>query len=425
LSSGIIAEALATGDTISTHSALLDARFRDRESVKRERIEAVVCAPLAGDEAFGVVYLQGREKPGPFSENDRVAAERFATHLSPLASGLLIRQRVSEASDPTAPVRARHRIRGIVGSSPSLAAALEQAMLAAPLDVNVLLTGESGTGKSQLARVIHENSSRASGPFLELNCAAIPETLTESELFGSMAGAHSEARGDRPGKVAAAEGGTLFLDEVAELSTDAQAKLLQLLQSRTYYPLGGAEAMQADVRVIAATNVDLQEALSEKKLREDLYYRLQVLPIRLPDLRERSEDLPDLARELARRVCERHRTQPLELSPGAIRAIEAAEWPGNIRQLENAMAAAAIRAAGQNAMRIEVRHVFPEALGTSNEERTPTFQEATRDFQRALLLRTLQEVNWNVSEVARQLDLARSHVYNLVKAFSLTRGEPS
>lgn len=422
ISRGIIAEALTTGETISTHSALLDGRFRERESVRRERIEAVLCAPVGDDEARGVVYLQGREKPGPFSEADRTAAELFAQHLASLASSLLARRRASAATDPTRVLRERHRLDGIVGRSPSLAAALEQAMLAAPLDVNVLITGESGTGKGQLARAIHDNSPRARGPFVELNCAAIPTTLVESELFGACAGAHAEARKDRLGKVAAAEGGTLFLDEIAELPAESQAKLLHVLQSRTYYPLGATKPVQADVRLVAASNTDLEEAVREKRLREDLYYRLQVLPIRLPALRERRDDVPELARALARSACERHRLPLLELSPGALRAVEAAEWPGNVRQLENALEAAVIRAAGQGAVRVEAGHVFPEdPQDPGSEDRAPTFQEATRRFQREMLERTLSETDWNVSEAARRLDLARSHVYNLVRAFGLSR----
>jgi Nif-specific regulatory protein len=421
-SRGIIAEALATGETISTESAWLDERFRARESVRLRQIEAVLCAPVAGEAARGVVYLQGREKPGPFSESDREVAERFARHLAPLAGDLLARRRRSEESDPTRALRERHRLEGIVGRSPALAATLEQAMLAAPLDVNVLLTGESGTGKSQLARAIHENGPRAAEPFVELNCAAIPATLLESELFGARAGSHAEARRDRPGKVAAAEGGTLFLDEVAELPPDSQAKLLQLLQSRTYFPLGAAEPVQADVRLVAATNVDLGEAVRSRHLREDLYYRLQVLPIRLPSLRERRADVIDLARALCRRACERNRLPLLELSPGALRAVEAAEWPGNVRQLENAVEAAAIRAAGHGVARIEAAHVFPGDERVRDEDREPTFQEATRRFQRELLERALRECEWNVAETARRLDLARSHVYNLIRAFDVRRG---
>jgi Nif-specific regulatory protein len=420
-SRGIIAEALATGETVVTPSATLDPRFRDRGSVREGRIGAVLCAPIGGTAALGVLYLQRGN--GTFSEESRARAEVFARHLAPLADRLLVRRRVRHRSDPTQPHRAKLRLEGVVGHSAALAEVLRLAALVAPLDVNVLLTGDSGTGKSQLARVIHQSGPRAARPFVELNCAALPESLVESELFGALPGAHSTAQRALPGKVAAAEGGTLFLDEVTELPAPAQAKLLQLLQSRTYYPLGASRPVQADVRLIAATNTDLEEAVREKRFREDLFYRLQVLPIRLPGLAARVEDLPELAAHLVERASERHRLPRLALSPGARDAILAAEWPGNVRQLAHALEAATIRAAGEGAARIERRHVFPEsgARGPQGDEGT-TFQEATRRFQRDLLRRVLDETAWNVSEVARRLDLARSHVYTLIKACGLERG---
>jgi len=425
-SRGIVAEAIATGRTIATHSALLDDRFRHRESVQRERIEAVICAPVAGETSRGVVHLQGRRQPGPFSADDRAAAERFARHLAPLAEALLARRRAAAARDSTLPFRARYRLKGIIGRSRALADALESAMLAAPLDVNVFLLGESGTGKSQLARAIHENSPRARAPFVELNCAAIPSPLVESELFGARAGAHSEARADRPGKVAAAEGGTLFLDEVAELPLEAQAKLLQLLQSRSYYPLGATGPIRADIRLVAATNADPDEALRERKLREDLYYRLQVLSIRVPALRERREDIAELTAWFCDQIALRHRLPRLEPSPALQRALEAAAWPGNVRQLEHALEAGIIRAAGQGAERLEPGHLFPgeEGQQAPADDAGASFQEATRRFQRELVSRMLRETDWNVAEAARRLDLARSHVYNLIKAFGLTRDDP-
>jgi Nif-specific regulatory protein len=228
------------------------------------------------------------------------------------------------------------------------------------------------------------------------------------------------------GKLAAAQGGTLLLDEVGELSSPAQAKLLQLLQSKLYYPLGASDAVRADVRLIAATNTDLEEAVRERRFREDLFYRLQVLPIRLPSLAERREDVAELARHFCAQASIHHGLERLELSPGAVRAIEAAEWPGNVRQLANAVEAAVIRAAGGRASRVEQRHVFPaEAETAGEEEGAPTFQEATRRFQRGLLLQVLTETGWNVTETARRLDLARSHVYNLIRAFEFERDRES
>ena len=236
---------------------------------------------------------------------------------------------------------------------------LREVALVAPLDIDVLLTGGSGTGKSQMARVIHDNSLRASQPFVELNCAAMPESLIESELFGAVQGAHSTAVRRIEGKLGSAQGGTLLLDEVAELSPSAQAKLLQLLQSRLYYPLGSTKPVRADLRIIAATNVDLGTAVADGKFREDLFYRLNVLPIRMPTLAERREDIAELARHFCVSGCERHRLPRVTISEHLADALAAAEWPGNIRQLAHAIEAAVIRAAGTGVLRIERAHVFP------------------------------------------------------------------
>ena len=423
VSRGIIAEALASGRTILTHSALLDERFRSRESVRARKIEAVICAPIGGDAACGVVYLQGRAAPGVFTDEAREHAETLARHLAPFVERLLARARSAKAGDATQALRARYRIEDVVGHGPAIARALEQAMLAAPLDVNVLLTGASGSGKSLLARAIHANSRRASAPFVELNCAALPENLIESELFGALAGSHSEAHRNLPGKVAAAEGGTLFLDEVGEIPYAAQAKLLQLLQSKQYYPLGSPQPVQADVRLVAATNEDLREAVKARRFREDLFYRLQVLPIRMPALIERREDLPELAEHLLSSACRRHGLPSLRLAGAGLRAIQAGEWPGNVRELEHALEAAAIRAAGEGSEALEPRHLFPSAAPASEAPGELDFRQATRWFQRELLERTLRESEWNITEVARRLGLARSHVYNLIRAFELGRAE--
>ncbi|MDC0711742.1 sigma 54-interacting transcriptional regulator [Stigmatella sp. ncwal1] len=424
-SRGVIAEALATGQTIVTESALRDPRFGSRNSVRRNRSEAVLCAPIGASPTLGVVYLQDRHQPGPFSEEDRKRLEIFARYLATFAERLLTLHRQREAADATQPFRGRLRAEGVIGRSASLARVLEQVSLVAPLDVNVLLTGPSGTGKTQLARVIHDNSPRASHPFLELNCAALPETLVESELFGVLPGAHSTASRKVEGKVAAAEGGTLFLDEVGDLPLTSQAKLLQLLQSREYFPLGGTRPQRADVRILAATNVDLRAAVARRTFREDLLYRLEVLPVRLPSLAERPEDLLELAEYFCASACEQHHLPRLRLSPGALRAVEAAEWPGNVRELAHKVQAAVIRASGEGVARIERRHLFPEAKAEGTRGPEPlTFQEATRRFQEQLLLKTLEDTAWNITEAAGKLELSRSHIYNLIAAFGLERRKP-
>jgi Nif-specific regulatory protein len=420
ISHGIIAQAIAEGRTIETPSALADPRFEDLGSVRRQQIDAVLCAPVGKNPPVGVIYLQGRTMTGSFSEEDRERAELFARQLAPLAARLT--DRPYEARDFTRDLRLRFKCPDIVGSSQMLARVLQESSLVAPLDVDVLITGPSGTGKSALARAIHDNSRRAGGPFVALNCAAIPETLIESELFGAERGAHSTATRKLSGKVAAAEHGTLFLDEVAELSAGAQAKLLHLLQAREYHPLGASEPVRADVRIISASNADLTALVATKRFREDLYYRLNVLPIAIPGLSDRREDIPALVVHFTAEVCQRHGLQFLSVSRRAILACREAPWPGHVRQLANAIEAAVIRAHGAHSEVLEDHHVFPGQQEQADKAPT-TFLDATRLFQRRLILETLERTDWNILDAARQLGLARSHLYNLMTALAIKRDD--
>jgi Nif-specific regulatory protein len=422
VSRGIIAQALAAGTTVMTASALLDPRFAARASVQVGRIEAVLCAPIGEASRLGVLYLQGRVAEGPFTADDREVAELFATHLGPIVQRLLARRRERRIGDATREVRGRLASESVVGRSAAIARLLEQVASVAPLDVTVLLTGASGTGKSLVARVIHENSPRRGGRFVAVNCAALPETLVESELFGALPGAHSTATRRIDGKVAAAEHGTLLLDDVTELPLSAQAKLLQLLQTRTYYALGAGRPSTADVRVIAATNLDLERAVAERRFRADLFYRLHVVPVRVPSLQERREDVDELATRFCARAVARHGLANVELSAQALRTLRAMEWPGNVRQLEHAVEAAVIRAAAQDHTQVEAAHLtaMPEAP-PNVAAGTLTFQEATRRFQADFVQRVLDDCDWHVSDAARRLDIARSHLYNLIRAFGLAR----
>jgi Nif-specific regulatory protein len=393
--------------------------------VQKHGIEAVLCTPVGASPALGVLYLQDRIQPGPFTPEDRELCESFARTVAVFADRLLIRRRAREEDDPTLPHRRTLQAADIVGRSPALARLLKHVAVAAPLDVGVLLTGPSGTGKTRIARLLHDNSPRARGPFVELNCAALSETLAESELFGAVAGAHSTASRKMEGKVAAAEQGTLFLDEIGEIALPVQTKLLQLLESKQYYPLGSNRPVFADVRIIAATNADLAAAVKDKTFRQDLYYRLDVMPIAVPTLAERRADVPLLVSFFCQRTVEAFKLPSIEPSEGALRAAEAAEWPGNIRQLLNAVQRATITAASEGLLRLERRHLFSDHDPDPDHEPQPparlTFQDATRAFQSQLLLKTLEETQWNVTETAAVLDVARSHVYNLIKAFGLSR----
>jgi len=418
VSHGIIAEAVATECMVLTSSALLDPRFRDRASVRQSGIHAVICAPIGSDPPRGVLYLQSA-----VADRDTMAArslhvERFAKYLAPIADHVMQSQRHT-ATREIKELRSSLRADELLGNSPAVLRLLQEVKAVAALDVSVLLSGETGTGKSQLARLIHSNSSRAGGAFLEVNCATLQDQLFENELFGAVPGAHSTAARRVEGKVAAADGGTLFLDEVAELSLTAQAKLLQLLQSKEYFPLGASRPVKSNARILAASNVDLAEAVAAKRLRQDLFFRLQVVSIRLPALSERTEDISLLARHFCDAACAQHRLPALSLSTAALRAIENAVWPGNVRELANAVEAAAIRATAEAASQIGMDHLFRRS---SNVPAPPaTFQEETRRFQKELLQRALSACDWNVSAAARQLDLTRAHVYNLIKSFGLQR----
>ncbi len=420
LSSGVMAEAIATGTTVNTASAATDPRFRDRASVRENHIQAVLCVPIGRTRPLGVVYLQGRELEGPFTAADQERLETFARHIEPFIDRLTARQRLLSATDATVALRTKLRVGAVVGRSKALARVLEQVAVVAPHRTSVLLDGPTGTGKTQLAWIIHENSPRADQRFVELNCAALPETLLENELFGSVPGAHSTASVAREGKVTAAHGGTLFLDEIAELSLASQSKLLQLLQSGTYYPLGSSTPRKADVRIIAATNRDLRAAIADRTFREDLFYRLNVLPVRLPALSERVEDVLPLARHFCAQSVAQNDLETVRLSPGAIAALETAEWPGNIRQLANVVEAGVLRAAAEGLDSVEARHVMPEAP-TATPPHELSYQQHLQRFRRQLVTRTLAETDWNVTEAARRLDVARSYLNRLIRSLALER----
>jgi DNA-binding NtrC family response regulator len=436
LSTGIVGEAIATGRTISTASAIDDPRFAANASVQAGKIRAVLCAPIAAGASsaagasppLGVLYLAGRSAPGPFPEADRLCAEIFARHLAPLADRLLARETDDGAADHTAALRARLRVDdaaeqpldSVAGKSRALAEVLRQIVVAAPVPIAVLVTGESGTGKTAIARALHQASPRGRGPFVEVNCAAIPETLFESELFGAEKGAHSTATRRMDGKVDSARGGTLFLDEVGETPLMVQGKLLQFLQSKRYYRLGSTAALEADVRVIAATNQNLEELVAQKRFREDLYYRLNVLQVHVPPLRDRAEDVGPIAERIVQSLGATH-GRSLALSRAARIALAESEWPGNVRQLENTLARAWAVAFSEDSMTIEPKHVFPDRPVEAEEPDAATYQDATRRFQARFLREALEASGWNVSETARRIGVARSHLNDLIKVFGLSR----
>lgn len=330
----------------------------------------------------------------------------------------------ARASDSTYEIRERFVCPEIVGRSERLAQLLRTAALLAKTDNQLLITGPSGSGKTLLARAIHRNSTRSDGPFVEVNCAAIPRNLIDLELFGAEQGAHSTASVSRPGQVELADGGTLFLDEIGELERDAQAKLLMLLQSGVFFRLGARSPTKLNCRVISATVTDLETAVREDDFRADLRDRLSIFDLKVPPLSERIDDVALLVEHFCAAACAEHEWRMLEVGGETIEACERAAWPGNVRQLSNVIMAAVIRATGEQSPRLEAQHTLLNLPGDSSLDARPTtLRGAYREFERGFLQQTLQNNGWNMSATARELDIARSHLYRLVHEHDLKRLE--
>ena len=415
VSRGIEAAVLRERRLIHTTSAELDPRFSEFESVRG--LQAIMCAPLGHQDPVGVLYLYGTSNGRFFAESDRDLAEVFARHLGPAVRFLAALERQKQRQDFTAPWRSRLNVPNLVGRSMAMAETLEFIASVARLNVGVLLTGASGTGKSAIARSIHENGPRRSAPFVELNCSAIPENLTESELFGARAGAYTGASTNLSGKVDAAEGGTLFLDEVALLSQAAQAKLLTFLERKEYFPVGGTTVRKANVRIIAATNANLEESVADGSFRSDLYYRLNVVPFRVPSLSERLEDIEELADHFRDAMAELESMPKLVFSAQARAALRTMPWDGNLRELAHTVETGLFHAATKRAEQIEVQHLFPQARTPHVEDRT--YQQAMRQCQKHILTDALEREGGSVAKAAKRLDIARSHFYNLMDTLDM------
>jgi two-component system nitrogen regulation response regulator NtrX len=307
----------------------------------------------------------------------------------------------------------------IIGESVPIKALRQQIALMAPTNGRVLVYGESGVGKELVAHAIHANSARSGGPFVEVNCAAIPEDLIESELFGHRKGALPGLAGDKSGKLEQAHGGTLFLDEVGDMSLKTQAKVLRALDEHRFSPLGSTEIIQADVRVIASTNKHLEEEIERGNFREDLFYRLNVIPFVVPPLRERLEDLPLLADHFLNEFTTAYGRKPKELTPEAYAVLQRHTWPGNVRELKNLMERIVIM---YPQVRIDARHIpVPSARRPQDRppERLLSLQEVRQAAERDYILRKLEEAGGNVSRTAELLGLERSNLYKKMRVLGI------
>jgi DNA-binding NtrC family response regulator len=316
---------------------------------------------------------------------------------------------------------AAFRFDNILGTSPAMQRLFDVVKKVAPTDLTVLITGESGTGKELIANAIHQNSPRKGGPFIKVNCAAMVRELVESELFGHERGAFTGATASREGKFAAADGGTLFLDEIGDMPLETQAKVLRVLQEQEFERVGDNRTIKVDVRVIAATNKHLQQMVHEGKFREDLFFRLNVVPLVLPSLRERREDIPLLATHFLKDVAGRYGHGPATFSADAYRLLLSATWPGNVRELKNVIEASSVLAPGPEIRAIDLR--LNQQYSPAEITTITTFKEAKQQivdaFERDFIARALQRHQGNVTRAAAEVGMLRQQLQQKIRELGL------
>ncbi|MFN2414971.1 MAG: sigma-54-dependent transcriptional regulator [Pyrinomonadaceae bacterium] len=417
--------------------------------LRRERVDVVICdlhlpPDLTGiEEGLAVVEAARGERPAvpvvviTGSDNKQAALEAVrrgaygffqkpfdeeeVSHI--VAQAARVRCLESEVLKLRSELKMHRGFGRFVGTSAALEHTLKQARAVADTSATVLITGDNGTGKEVLARAIHEESARSDRPFVAVSCAALPESLIESELFGHVKGAFTDAKSDRVGRFGLADGGTLFLDEIGELQPSVQVKLLRVLQERVIERVGSNQPVKVDIRLIAATNRDLEQAVKDGRFREDLFYRLNVVPLRMPALRERREDIPLLATHFAAKAAEKHDRPPAALDPALADALQEYDWPGNVRELENLIERLVVLTQGA---RLGVEFLpekmhrsapSPSAAAACDET---TLEGATLALRRRMVVGALQAEGGNRVAAARRLGISRSYLHRLITELSIT-----
>ncbi len=417
---GIVGDVIHSRQTICVDDPYSDPRFdQSVDQTQSFQTKSLLCAPLldAGGECLGAFELINRQG-GAFTDDDVAMLEDLCLQASiGLQNVQELDQLIRSHQQLSEQVSGRVRI---VGESPAIVALQATIERLAATDLPVLILGESGTGKEVAAHALHTQGPRAMNPFIAVNCAALTETLLESELFGHEKGAFTDARTTRVGRFELADGGTLFLDEIGDMSLAGQAKLLRVLEQKVITRVGGSVPIPINVRIIAATNTNLAEAVREKRFRQDLYYRLSVVTIELPPLRERPEDVLPLAQHFLEDFCAQAGRPALKFSAEARRRIQAHGWPGNVRELRNLIERLAFLTAGPT---IEVEDlaftISPEKEDLDQLAEGIGLSEATNRFQQDYIIRAVKRVRGNMSEAARLLGLHRSNLYRKMRQLGM------
>jgi len=313
----------------------------------------------------------------------------------------------------------------ILGTSKAIRNILEMIDKVAPLDTRVLITGENGTGKELVAKAVHNRSSRKDKPFVEVNCAAIPNELIESELFGHEKGSFTGAIQQRIGRFEMANKGTLFLDEIGDMSLQAQAKVLRAIEDGRIERVGGGKKIDVDVRIVSATNKNLMEEIEKGTFREDLYHRLNVIPIQIPPLRERVDDIPVMVNSFIAEITAKHKKPMIKLNDDAMKFLQTMEWSGNVRELKNSIERIIIIVDKKEISKKDIEFLFSSGQGHMSDiiNLSNSFQEFKEKAEKAFILKPLELNNWNVTKTAEILDIQRSHLYNKIKKYGIDKAE--
>ena len=386
-------------------------------SVEELRLHAVLCAPLASPEKnLGAIYMDCRKAGMKF---DAGHLQLISAIAGMAAIALENVRHIESIENENEHLRAEVREQfDMIGEAPSMQEVYRFISKVAGTDSNVLIQGESGTGKELVARAIHRHSARAERPFVAINCAAIAETLMESEIFGHEKGAFTGATAQKKGYLEVADGGTVFLDEIGELALPLQAKLLRVLQERELVRVGGTKPIKVNIRVLAATNRTLADTVKEGKFREDLYYRLNVLSCRIPPLRNRREDIPVLAQHFADKYSANCKRQIRGLAPDAIVCLTRYDWPGNVRELENAIEHAVVLGSTPEIVRDDLPESILE-LGAAEHDGSGGFHESVAQKKKELILEALDRANGNFTEAAKLLGVHPNYLHRLVRILDL------
>jgi transcriptional regulator with GAF, ATPase, and Fis domain len=410
LSDSILRKCIDTRQPLIVSDAVNDTMFNSSQSVLNLQLSSVMVAPLiAQGQLLGLIYVGNDNVVNLFEQASLEVLTVFAGQASLILQNAILLNQLTTDRDRIAEELDAQKFGDIIGSCPSLQQVFRRVEKVAAADINVLITGETGTGKELIARELHRRSNRASGPFIVVNCGAIPENLMESELFGHVRGAFTGAVATRQGSFQAADGGTLFLDEVGEMPLALQVKLLRALQEREVVKVGDHRPQRVDIRVVAATNRDLEASIREGSFREDLFYRLNVINLHLPPLRERGDDVIVIAKFLLAKYATEMNAAVKGFTPKAVEALRTYDWPGNVRQLENRIKKAVVLA--------DKTLIGPEDMDLSAERqaRIVPLSQAREDFTRRYIVDALERTGGNRTAAAKELGVDPRTVFRYLE----------